>query len=69
MTVLTLGQDRFYPVIDIYHLNTFFTVCMSLINIVFVYLKIFDEADLDDDSQLSFAEFEHVISKAPDFVK
>ncbi|CAH3176068.1 unnamed protein product [Porites lobata] len=31
--------------------------------------KIFDEADLDDDSQLSFAEFEHVISKAPDFVK
>lgn len=31
--------------------------------------QIFDEADLDDDSQLSFAEFEHVISKAPDFVK
>lgn len=30
--------------------------------------KIFEESDLDDDSQLSFAEFEHVISKAPDFV-
>ena len=27
------------------------------------------EADLDDDAVLSFAEFEHVISKAPDFVK
>ena len=27
------------------------------------------EADLDDDEALSFAEFEHVISKAPDFVK
>ena len=33
------------------------------------FYQIFDEADLDDDSQLSFAEFEHVISKAPDFVK
>ena len=30
--------------------------------------KILQEADLDDDNQLSFAEFEHVISKAPDFV-
>ena len=28
-----------------------------------------DEADLDGDEALSFAEFEHVISKAPDFVK
>lgn len=28
-----------------------------------------EEADLDDDKTLSFAEFEHVISKAPDFVK
>lgn len=27
------------------------------------------EADLDDDQQLSFAEFEHVISKSPDFLK
>lgn len=31
--------------------------------------KIFEEADLDEDNQLSFAEFEHVISKAPDFMK
>ncbi|KXJ29077.1 calcium and integrin-binding family member 2 [Exaiptasia diaphana] len=30
--------------------------------------KIFEEADLDEDNQLSFAEFEHVISKAPDFL-
>ncbi|WAR23061.1 CIB1-like protein [Mya arenaria] len=30
--------------------------------------EIFEEADLDDDDSLSFAEFEHVISKAPDFV-
>ena len=30
--------------------------------------NIFEEADLDDDDALSFAEFEHVISKAPDFV-
>jgi hypothetical protein len=31
--------------------------------------QIFIEADLDEDNQLSFAEFEHVISKAPDFVE
>ncbi|XP_077991138.1 calcium and integrin-binding family member 2-like [Glandiceps talaboti] len=30
--------------------------------------NIFEEADLDDDDSLSFAEFEHVISKAPDFM-
>lgn len=30
--------------------------------------NIYTEADLDDDEYLSFAEFEHVISKAPDFV-
>ncbi|XP_041360137.1 calcium and integrin-binding protein 1-like [Gigantopelta aegis] len=30
--------------------------------------NILSEADLDDDESLSFAEFEHVISKAPDFV-
>lgn len=30
--------------------------------------NIYQEADLDDDDMLSFAEFEHVISKAPDFV-
>lgn len=30
--------------------------------------NIFEEADLDDDDSLSFAEFEHVISKAPDFI-
>lgn len=30
--------------------------------------NIYAEADLDDDDSLSFAEFEHVISKAPDFV-
>ncbi|CAD5125140.1 DgyrCDS13383 [Dimorphilus gyrociliatus] len=30
--------------------------------------NILEEADLDNDGALSFAEFEHVISKAPDFV-
>lgn len=29
---------------------------------------IYEEADLDNDKTLSFAEFEHVITKAPDFV-
>ncbi|XP_072027235.1 calcium and integrin-binding family member 2-like [Amphiura filiformis] len=30
--------------------------------------NILEESDLDDDDALSFAEFEHVISKAPDFM-
>lgn len=38
-------------------------------NDFFTLLQIFIEADLDEDNQLSFAEFEHVISKAPDFVE
>ena len=29
--------------------------------------KIMKEADLDEDNRLNFAEFEHVIEKAPDF--
>ena len=31
--------------------------------------NILDEADLDDDGALSFAEFEHVVSKSPDFTE
>lgn len=31
--------------------------------------NILDEADLDDDGALSFAEFEHVITKSPDFTR
>nr|CAD7448416.1 unnamed protein product [Timema bartmani] len=31
--------------------------------------NILDEADLDDDGALSFAEFEHIISKSSDFAK
>ncbi len=30
--------------------------------------KIIEEADLDGDHRLSYVEFEHVISRAPDFV-
>jgi len=30
--------------------------------------SVLDEADLDNDRKLSFAEFEHVIAKAPDFL-
>ncbi|KAK2146174.1 hypothetical protein LSH36_626g00007 [Paralvinella palmiformis] len=35
---------------------------------IFFLCMVFEEADLDDDSKLSFSEFEHVISKAPDFL-
>ena len=30
--------------------------------------KIIEEADLDGDHRLSYVEFEHVISRAPDFI-
>ena len=32
-------------------------------------LQILDEADLDDDGKLSYTEFEHVIERAPDFLR
>lgn len=31
--------------------------------------RILEEADLDDDGALSFAEFEHIIDKSPDFAQ
>lgn len=31
--------------------------------------RVLEEADLDDDGMLAFAEFEHVISKSADFAK
>lgn len=31
--------------------------------------NILEEADLDDDGSLSFAEFEHIIDKSSDFAK
>lgn len=31
--------------------------------------NILDEADLDDDGALSFAEFEHIIDRSSDFLK
>ena len=42
---------------------------LTVIEIFIIFSQIFIEADLDEDNQLSFAEFEHVISKAPDFVE
>lgn len=31
--------------------------------------NILEEADLDDDGALSFAEFEHIINRSSDFMK
>lgn len=44
-------------------ISLIFNIFQVLIN------RIYEEADLDDDGMLSFAEFEHVISKSPDFSK
>lgn len=31
--------------------------------------KVLEEADIDDDRCISFSEFQHVISRAPEFLK
>lgn len=36
--------------------------------IAFIVEKVIEEADLDDDNMLSYIEFEHVISRSPDFL-
>ncbi|XP_064608428.1 calcium and integrin-binding family member 3-like [Liolophura sinensis] len=42
---------------------------LSSDDVEFVVDKVFEEADLDDDNMLSYIEFEHVISRAPDFLE
>ncbi|CAD5206493.1 unnamed protein product [Bursaphelenchus okinawaensis] len=37
--------------------------------IEFIIERIIEEADLDGDQQISFAEFEHVVSRSPDFIR
>ena len=33
-----------------------------------VWTKVLEEADIDDDKKLSLSEFQHVITKSPDFL-
>uniref|UniRef100_A0A915CU71 EF-hand domain-containing protein n=1 Tax=Ditylenchus dipsaci TaxID=166011 RepID=A0A915CU71_9BILA len=35
----------------------------------FIIERIIEEADLDGDNQISYAEFEHVVSRSPDFIR
>ncbi|KAA0190587.1 hypothetical protein HAZT_HAZT001825 [Hyalella azteca] len=42
---------------------------MSSSDVDILVSKILEEADLDDDGRLAYAEFDHVMSKAPDFAK
>lgn len=42
---------------------------LSEADIQLLIQNILDEADLDDDGALSFAEFEHIVDKSPDFAK
>lgn len=34
----------------------------------YLCVQVLEEADVDDDGKLSFGEFEHVITRAPDFL-
>lgn len=42
---------------------------LSQEEIAIVCDKVFEEADIDDDKFISFSEFQHVISRAPEFLK
>jgi len=35
----------------------------------FIIERIIEEADLDSDEQISYGEFEHVVSRSPDFIR
>lgn len=35
----------------------------------FIIERVIEEADLDGDEQISYAEFEHVVSRSPDFIR
>ncbi|KAI1730710.1 EF-hand domain pair domain-containing protein [Ditylenchus destructor] len=35
----------------------------------FIIERIIEEADLDGDEKISYAEFEHVVSRSPDFIR
>uniref|UniRef100_A0A0N5AFM9 EF-hand domain-containing protein n=1 Tax=Syphacia muris TaxID=451379 RepID=A0A0N5AFM9_9BILA len=37
--------------------------------IAFITTRIIEESDLDGDEQISYAEFEHVVSRSPDFIR
>ena len=43
-------------------------LCSQRSTHIFTY-QVIEEADLDDDNMLSYIEFEHVISRSPDFLK
>uniref|UniRef100_A0A2P2IB89 Calcium and integrin-binding protein 1-like n=1 Tax=Hirondellea gigas TaxID=1518452 RepID=A0A2P2IB89_9CRUS len=40
---------------------------LSVADVDCLVSKLLEEADLDDDGRLAYAEFDHVMSKAPDF--
>lgn len=42
---------------------------LSEADITLLVQRVLDEADLDDDGALSFAEFEHIIDKSSDFCR
>jgi hypothetical protein len=42
---------------------------MSDEEVEFIIDRIIEEADLDGDKRISQAEFEHVVSRSPDFVR
>ena len=45
---------------------TDFVIIIIIIDFIF---QVLEEVDLDEDGCLSYIEFEHVISRAPDFLK
>jgi Ca2+-binding EF-hand superfamily protein len=67
--IYDFDQDNFLGVHDLAHTVTSITR-NELTNeeIEFICGKVLEEADLDNDGKLSYNEFEHVISRASDFL-
>lgn len=69
-TILDFDGDGFVGHMDLQQSVTHLTNHeLTLEEVQLVADKILEEADVDDDGKLSFMEFEHVVTRSPDFMR
>lgn len=70
MILVDFNEDQLINVNDIEQVVLALTRNeLSQEEIAIVCEKVLEEADIDDDKCISFSEFTHVISRAPEFLK
>lgn len=68
--IFDFNQDGYLDRHDIAHtVRAFVGKTLKPMEVKQVVRKIMEEADLDGGGSLSFVEFEHVLSRSPDFVR